>query len=74
MTLPQRDPQRSFFDVSFLAENLFYIMGTGTVYKRTQQLHNSHAGAGPRGEGGQAFAFISSLGREPALDMDARSG
>ena len=30
MTLPQRDSQRSFFDVSFLAENLF---GDGDPYR-----------------------------------------
>ncbi len=34
MTLPQRDPQRSCFDVSFLAENLFDGQDTYSLFRR----------------------------------------
>jgi hypothetical protein len=34
MTLAQRDPQRSFFDVSFLAENLFDGQDTYSLFRR----------------------------------------
>jgi hypothetical protein len=34
MTLPQRDSQRSFFDVSFLAENLFDGQDTYSLFRR----------------------------------------